>query len=298
MPGLKQKFNLNLWVLSALIASTSLAHVPYPGQIFRFQAALIKNEPTFTATGKALLNGASVPTELKFYGPGNYDLVMDNVPARFHRKENQSGAWVLRRNQSSCTLQAYGVSVNCGPARFWALMEFFSDVQKIGNSLVSEGFYSQEDAQWIETDSRQTSATVNRTKLVLSSNGTRPMAALQVTGLTNESGVNASPYIQFDQTFLKPIQAKFVNQGDPITLSGQADLDVKKDKPRFSYILLNKVTVAGNSSETISFTRSEPKAVKLMRGPEFVQSPAGLDALEEHLSPAGRNLLQALLLTH
>jgi len=292
--------------IQAFFLSNVFAFVPDTGQIARFQPQMRKiRRQAFLAKGLFNISGTKLPYELRWYGPRSYEVRVLNVPSSFvSMTGTATGTWKMLRNDDQCVILAGGSRFVCPPAKFWAELELMGDPVSAPASLVNAGFYDRNDAIYRETNSRepQPETASRRVTLEIGRNGLTPSAVLQIKGpafRTKEDG-EGLPLIQFDQSFLAPLLAKFEHDSSPVKLEATSDLHIRRRYPRFQPIVSKKLRYYKESTLRAELNRSVDEKTKSSEVGKM-QFGSGLTSLENlrgGLSRNGENLLDFLVITH
>jgi hypothetical protein len=289
--------------LLLLLSGAASAHVPKTGQVARFQPNVLRNGKPFQTTGTVFAPHGKAGYKLEWYAPGRYQVTLTAIPASAYATESPAPSWTLDRDRKLCTIKTDRLVVNCPAATSWSLIELGGLPDSAAKALKDEGFFSDADVAWTETDGRdpkELETKDRRVKIALASNGKLPVAALEIRGPSVNVDVPGEehPLVQFDQTFLAPLLSRFQNQGDLVTIQATSDLEVSREQPRFSHILSRKLDVFFGKTSVASFVRKDPVPFAAVKVPAMPTAITDHTALESQLSVEGKALLKALLLTH
>jgi hypothetical protein len=299
VPGYLNKFSFLVFLVS-VVAS---AHIPKAGQVARFQSNVLKGLNSFQVKGSVSAAGSVIASQLKWYGPGSYEFILNDVPKKFSSLDNSmSNAWILTRSRGgACTLKIYGMIVQCPVATFWGALELSGQPDLAAKALVESEFYTASDAAWSETDSRTllSDNKESRLKLVVGTMNKIPLALLQAIGPDARGDDDAKyPLIEFDQTFLCPIFARLKSREGLMTLAASSDLEVRRNRSRFTHVLASKINITENGKALAEFKRGEAIEDTKLVAPKQVGAASKLDALGHVLNDEGERLVRAMLLTH
>ena len=323
MPGCKQSSPKNLSVrgLSALAITSTFfvlsaqAHYPTMAQLARFQSGLLHGSAPFTSKGSASIGKVKVGTALTWVGPSKYQLVLTGVPSSFFvSSESSSPTWSLTRDGKTCVIKTDMLTVNCPAPNFWAVIELSGQPDLAAKALTAGGFLNETDGIYKETNSKDlvttpgalsaTSSDIKnkRLRLNVGSNGSVPVAVVEIRGEKFQTGSDTAgddnPLIQYDQTFLAPLLARWKLDGDVLTLKAVSDIETGRKHPRYTYVLSSRLDVLSNSQVIASFSRQEPVPAPSKAWVGAPRAISDVTALKNVLSPEGKQFLQALLLTH
>jgi hypothetical protein len=130
-------------------------------------------------------------------------------------------------------------------------------------------------------------------------NGTKPVAVLEVLGRDADGEKNEeTPLIQFDQTFLSPLFARYQQDGELFSIRAISDLETRRDRPRFTHVVASRLEVAGGGKALATFIREEPEQLEKPSPTKAPQTITDISALKRTLSLQGQAFLSALLATH
>lgn len=303
MIGSPKKFVSKSFLALLFAGATAFAHVPKPGQIARFQPNVLRATHPFHSSGQVFFNAGKVGYRLEWYGQGHYTVTLTGIPAGAYAMDTPAASWTLMRDRKSCVIKADRLLVSCPAPTSWALLELGGLPDTTAKALKDEGFFTEADVPWTETDGRdpkELDPKDRRVKLALANNGKLSIAALEIRGpnVNTDTAGEEYPLIRFDQTFMAPLLSRFQSQGDLVTLQATSDLEVSREQPRFSHILSKKLDVFFGKTSAASFVRKESLPLKVDKVAPLPSAITNHLALENQLSVAGKGLLKALLLTH
>jgi len=289
--------------LALFLAAKALAYVPKPGQIIRTQATLLRGQKPFLTKGSASNGKSRSPFSLQWYGPGNYQVSVSDIPKSFYKSASSESSWTLMRKGKACVLKSSEMMVNCAGPGVWATLELGARSDWSAKALIDAKLLNEEDGDYSETDSRdyKVETTNRRASPALGANGAKPIATIEIKGpeISKDQNGEDYPVIHFDPTFLSPLTLRYKIGADLYALQATSDLEVRHGHTRYSYILASRLDVFMNKVPIANFTRGEmvptPKATVPANLPRAITD---IVALEELLSSEGQSFLNALLLTH
>lgn len=294
----------NFWVVVLLASVTfqARAFVPEASQVIRFQSILLKGSKPFSSKGSFQYGKNRMETLLEWFGSNEYKFLIRDVPASLYANGEGSSTWVLMRQGRRCVLKTDAVTVSCPSPGFWASLELSGSTDEVASSLVTAGFLSDDAATWRETDSRNSpmnSAYAN-TRVALGSNGKIPAAVIEIRGPNYQEGDNGlnAPLIQFDQTFLSPLFARFKIEGQLWFIRALSDLSLVTHKNRFSKVLASRLEVGPGNSVAATILRQDPNPLNSRAGMTLPKTLTDISTLRDSLSVEGQDFLRTVLLTH
>jgi hypothetical protein len=300
--GLTKNFaKLGILLCSLSLINASFAHTPKPGQIAQHQARrLSTNRTPFKQSGTVVVDGKTYKTELRWFAPSSYDLVISGLPSSFTGMAGAEGQWTLQRRAGNrCSLVAGNRFVQCGPAMFWAMIELSAQPDAVSGALIRAGIYGSQDAVFDETHSASVSDARNRrVQLAVGKNGDTAKAVMRIRAPGAASEAVDAAYIDFDQNFLVPLYAQFNHQGALYKIKAHTELGIDREQPRYSHVLASSLRVMRGEENTARFTRAELTTDRALKEEKFREGVVTLNSFQESLSGDASNLLTALLLTH
>jgi hypothetical protein len=279
-------------ILSSLIFTSFVyAHVPNVSQIVRFQPQQLRASHAFVSKGSLTLQGGKkLVYTLQWFGPMNYQV--------------ESDSWTLRRHEKQCTLSTTRQSVSCAEVFSpWMLLELSAQPDIVAKKLASLKMIDDEDVPFKETNTlaNESGGVAKNLRLGLGQNGSTPKAVVEILGQGFSTDPEPYPLMQFDQTFLCPLLMRFplMNTGtnELVTIKATTDTKARKEHPRFSAVLSQRVEVLSGKRSLGTLTRDEP-ATQTLTASKLVPAPGELSALSDNLSSDGALLLTVLLALH
>lgn len=293
-----QRIGFLLLNFAALAAS---AHVPEIGQLLRFQPQVIRQAKAFSSRGSVAWGDKKLETLLEWQGPGNYRLLVRDVPGALYANGEGSSTWVLIRQNRRCVFKTDTLTVNCSGASFWPLMELAADASDTITALQNAGFLSDNQAIYKETDHRNpTGDEKDRSPvLAIGANGKSPMAVLEIRGprYRAEAPGEEAPILQFDQTFLSPLLARWPREEGLVTIRALSDFSMLNRKNRWNAIVSSRLEVLSGKMVRTTILRQEPTPAANL-SIQMPKAAGDLGTLKDALSVEGQTLLGDLLLTH
>jgi len=304
-------YNRFKFLILALIAQASFAHIPYPAQAISQQPRVLRWQSSFKSDGKIItspgtMSETSIETTLVWARRGQYQLTLKNVPARF-TENGRPSTWTFTRKDGACVITINGRSARCPNPSFWATMELIGSVDKAIEKSIDMGLISREESKHKQNVHQDTIDLVNseetedgkkkkpidnniyenKFEIVNTTHGGKPFAGLLLSKRSSTSVV-------FGQKFLNPIRMSFSHQGDQIDLEAYTPLEKIKGT-REQHILAKSLTVTIDGDNVAKFVRNwkvdHPKA-------KITLPSTGGSSLSSMLTSSGQKLLQALFVTH
>jgi len=247
-----------------------------------------------------VVDGKTYKTELRWFAPSSYNIVIAGLPSAFTGVAGNEGQWVLQRRPGGrCSLVAGNRYVQCTPAMFWAMIELSAQPESVSGSLIRAGIYSQADAVFDETHSSSVSDPQSRrVKLAVGKNGETPKAVMRIRAPSAAPEATDAAYIDFDQNFLVPLYAQFQHTGALYKIQARTELNIDREQPRYSHVLASSLRVFRGDDTIARFSRAEATPDRSVKEDKFREGVVSLPSFQESLSGDANNLLTALLLTH
>ena len=296
----KSKFLKRALGPALFAAAGARAHVPEIGQIVRFQANALRQEKPMSITGRLTFGTHKIPYTLIWNGPLDYRVTLTKVPGTF--TSSAPANWVLQRKGRLCALQTANLTVGCPAPEAWAAAELSGSGEEAAAALVDRGFVDSDEIAYKETDARSVikSPKQRNVRLAVGTNGSKPMAVIEVRGPHYQSDVAGEehPVLQFEQTYLKLMLARFARDGEVFTVKATADLGFREKKTRYTALLADRVEVWAGKSLRLVVDRD-----KILEGQKAQSVPppktiTDIRTLDSQLSPEGLQFLHAFLLVH
>lgn len=296
----------NSILVNALVASmavSSFAFVPHVSQIGRFQPTLLSRQRAMSSTGHLEFQGNKLNYVLDWYGPENYQIRISQISPSVYSQGQGASTWELTRRASSCVLKAGALIVNCPSAHSWGLVELSGSPEATAQGLFSAELLEAHEIPLQETDSQLSlspHSTEERVQLVVSRDGPSPVAQLEIIGSKASSNAEGEvyPLMRFDQSFLAPTFLRIKQGGEIYTVEAESDLEIKKDRTRFTWVLAKTLNVQSEIQQSLRIVRSEPQPNSRLANLYPEKSLSQVDTLKNTLSVPGLFLLEALLITH
>jgi hypothetical protein len=298
----KSKFLKRALGLALFATAGARAHVPEIGQIVRFQANALRQEKPMSVTGRLTFGAHKIPYTLHWNGPLDYRITLTKVPGAFTSSSSSPANWVLQRKGRLCALQTANLTVGCPAPEAWAAAELSGSGEEAAAALVDRGFVDADEIVYKETDARTTlkSPKQRNVRLAVGANGSKPIAVIEIRGPGYKSDVPGEehPVLQFEQTYLKLMLARFARDGEVFTVKATADLGFREKKTRYTALLADRVEVWVGKSLRLVVDRD-----KILEGQKAQSVPppktiTDIRTLESQLSPEGLAFLRAFLLVH
>lgn len=283
------------------ISVSAWGFVPDAGQVIRYQSQMLRTSKAFAARGSVQIGKAKMETLLEWQAPTQYRFLIRDVSSSIYANGDNSSTWVLMRSGKRCVLKTDALTVTCPAPAFWAMMELSGQGEETANSLVAAGFLSEDAATFRETDVHNIPAKYAATRPALGANGKIPMAVIEIRGPSYQEPTDKKeagyPVLQFDQTFLSPLLARFTQEGQLTSIKALSDLTMGPKKNRASKILASRIEVT-NVNATTTFLRQESVPLTTRVDLTLPKALGDISALRDQLSVEGQEFLRALFLTH
>lgn len=302
MKALSKRIKHSLVFFFFVVASTASSFVPNASQVGRFQPGLLNRYRSFSSSGHVEFQGNKMAYVLEWYGPESYRVSISQISPSVYSSGQGSNVWLLTRHKTLCLFKAGNKLMNCPSPQAWALLEL-SGVPEAG----ARGLYSAEILETREIAFQETDATLlaengsdNRVQLVVARDGKTPVAELELKGpnVRSVSEGEDYPLIRFDQTFLAPTFLRMKQGGEVFSIAAQSDLEVKRGRSRFTWVLANTLSISSNIQQSLGIVRGDPSFNSKLSPPKTEKSLSQIETFKEELSVPGLFLLEAVLLTH
>lgn len=292
----------SMLIVSGLLSANSQAFVPNASQLGRFQPGLLSRSRAFSSTGHIEYQGNKMSYALDWFAPETYQVTIQQISPSVYEAGQGPSSWTLIRRKTLCLLKAGNRVINCPSPQAWSLLELSGVPEAGARGLYSAEILEMSEIAFKETDSTQLTenGSNNRVQLVVSKAGKNPSVELELRG-PNANTTNDGeeyPLVRFDQSFLAPTLLRSRVGGEIFTIMAQSDLDIKRDRTRFTHVLAHRLDVSSNFKRSLRIVRSEPKPNPSLSAPQMEKSLSQIDSFKSELSLPGLFLLDALLLTH
>jgi hypothetical protein len=279
------------------------AHTPTPAQAIRFQPGVLRYHAPFVRPGSIVFQkgGGRAETNLEWFGPGTWRFTISKIPKNFYASGVGATNWILQRTGSRCVLAAENIQVSCPPTGFWGALTLSAQPEEAIQSLVDAKFISESEGRFKETNSLETDQDPATKGLYLKVGfvGSTPAALLETRGPIYRGEVPGQevPVLQIEQTFLSPVLARFMIDGEIYTLKSFSNLDMTEKKTRFTSILWDKLEFSKKGELNYTFLRGNE--VPATKGPSNLpKTISDLNTFATSLSIEGQSFIKILLLTH
>ncbi|MBS1982922.1 MAG: hypothetical protein JST16_02015 [Bdellovibrionales bacterium] len=276
------------------------AHTPEIGQVIRYQANVLRNSKPFTVKGQAIVGKHHIETLLEWHAPGTYRLVLKDIPADLYAAGETNSSWTLMRSGRRCVIKTDSMTAACPSSGFWGAAQLSGLPDEAVAALVSAGFVAESDSAYKETDGRTNGSEQKNIRVVVGANGKTPAAVLEIRGpRTSTTADNEEyPLVQYDQTFLSLLLARFEREGEVTTIQALSDLNIVTRKNRFSPVIANRLEIFSGKTLKLVFQRNDPTPAKTLPPFQLPKALVDVSSLKSHLSVQGQDFLNYLLLTH
>jgi len=274
-----------------------------PGRIVRYQPWKLAQEKAFRVDGTLRFGGLSVPYQLNWLSPGNYEVILKSLPSTLYSNGSlASEEWKIVRKGGGCVLKTSKQIASCAGPGIWGIIELGGRAEAAVEALLQAEILSPEIAADAEINSSDPASIKppSQQKLTVGKNHGMSTAFIEIRGknVMTDASENRYPVIQYDQTFLAPRLLRVKTSDDIYTVESNSELDIEKNQPRQSFVLAERLVIRNRKDQEVVVLRKEPGPLPVKYQTGFEKTLYDVSVVSDGLTFDGQYLLSALLFSH